>query len=401
MVVTFSYCKTPKTLSISKTTMYVSEIGESFSINISSNTDWTINSSNNWCKAESSQGSDDATIVIEIEKNYTYNERTAIITVYGTDANSVTVSVIQKAGKYILIKSPSSSINWETGQEYTIQWDDNISENVKIELFNSSSYVKTIVESTLSNGSYNWFIPNDFTPEINYRIKIKSISDSVITNYSDYFSVYGTVTDYDGNTYQTLTIGDQEWMVENLKVTCYPNGDSIPNVTADANWGSLGDNDTDDAYCYYDNNEASGYIYGALYTYAAAIGDNWERDNTANQGVCPDGWHLPTDVEWTKLTDYLGGLSTAGGKMKETGTTYWNSPNTGADNSSGFSVLPGSYRHNSNGNFNFMGRNAHFWSATEYYHATSMLRRLGYDYSSVYRGENSKSYGFSVRCLRD
>lgn len=137
-----------------------------------------------------------------------------------------------------------------------------------------------------------------------------------------------TVTDIDGNVYNTVLIGDQCWMKENLKVTHYPNSDEIPYITDNNAWAALGDNNTDDAYCYYNNNSSS--EYGALYTYSAAIADNWQRDNADGQGICPDGWHLPTDAEWTVLIEYLGGSIVAGGKMKESGTSHWNSPNTGA-----------------------------------------------------------------------
>ena len=211
-----------------------------------------------------------------------------------------------------------------------------------------------------------------------------------------------TVTDIDGNTYPTVIIGTQEWMAENLKVTHYPNGDLIPLVTDNTAWANLVDNNPDDAMCYYNNN-ASGEssTYGALYTYAAAIGDDWTRDNTVNQGVCPDGWHLPTDAEWTTLTDYLGGESVAGGKMKEIGTTHWNSPNTGSDNSSGFSALPSGCRYSSDGSFNDLGRNGYWWSATEYNSVGAYYRNLNYFSVPVYRGNYAKSNGFSVRCVRD
>ncbi|PID95338.1 MAG: hypothetical protein CSA95_00230 [Bacteroidetes bacterium] len=105
----------------------------------------------------------------------------------------------------------------------------------------------------------------------------------------------------DGNVYSTVVIGSQCWMQENLKVTHYPNGDAIPYTPDGAAWIALRSNNTDDAYCYYGNNVNS--EYGALYTYAAAIGDNWERDNAEGQGICPEGWHLPTDEEWTVLVD--------------------------------------------------------------------------------------------------
>jgi len=207
------------------------------------------------------------------------------------------------------------------------------------------------------------------------------------------------IQDIDGNTYSVIIIGTQVWMAEDLKVTHYPNGDTIPNVTDNTAWGNLADDNTSDAYCYYNNNTGGeANTYGALYTYAAAIGDNWARDNTANQGVCPDGWHLPTDAEWTILTDYLGGTSVAGGKMKE--IIHWNSPNTGADNSSGFSALPSGIRSN-NGDFGYLGNVGNWWSATEFNSNNTYHRYLYYISTEVFRLNSNKSRGYSVRCVRD
>jgi uncharacterized protein (TIGR02145 family) len=129
-----------------------------------------------------------------------------------------------------------------------------------------------------------------------------------------------------------------------------------------------------------------------------------EASSTTNpsgvQGVCPDGWHLPSDDEWTELTDYLGGTSDAGGKLKETGTTHWNSPNTGATNETGFTALPGGYRF-SNGAFNGIGYNGTWWSATEGSASDAWDRGVNYLDSNVGSYDGSKEVGFSVRCVRD
>ncbi|PID94500.1 MAG: hypothetical protein CSA95_02790 [Bacteroidetes bacterium] len=207
-----------------------------------------------------------------------------------------------------------------------------------------------------------------------------------------------TVTDIDGNRYNTVLIGEQCWMKENLKVTHYPNGDAIPHIVDDDAWAALGDNNTDDAYCYYENDPSS--EYGALYSYVAAIGDNWERDNAEGQGICPEGWHLPTDEEWTVLVDYLGGWDVAGGKMKEVGTAHWQSPNTGATNESGFTALPGGHR-DYNGTFHSVGYDGDWWSATECRSSYAWHRGLRYSAANVYRGDYYESIGFSVRCVRD
>ncbi|MCP4704678.1 MAG: hypothetical protein GY865_08720 [candidate division Zixibacteria bacterium] len=201
-------------------------------------------------------------------------------------------------------------------------------------------------------------------------------------------SEIGTVTDIDGNVYITAKIGDQTWMLQNLKVTNYRNGDPIPNVTDDGAWGGL----STGAYCEYDNDINNVSTYGRLY--------NWHAvDDSRN--IAPEGWHVPTDAEWQTLVDYLGGVSVAGGKMKETGTTHWDSPNTGATNESGFSGLPGGYRYGTTGPFYYVGRTTLFWSSTEYFGLYAWYRTLDYSYSDIGRSNLFKNYGFSVRCVKD
>ena len=210
------------------------------------------------------------------------------------------------------------------------------------------------------------------------------------------------VTDYDGNHYNAVLIGNQIWMAENLKVTHYPDGTAIPLVKDNTAWANLDNNNTDDAYCFYDNDANS--AYGALYTWAAAMGDNAVSSNTnpsGVQGVCPIGWHLPSNAEWTELTTDLGGLAVAGGKMKETGTTHWDSPNTDATNSSGFSALPGAYREEGDGEFYDVGYTGLWWSSTESGGTDAYTRSLYADDAYVYDDPSPKSYGFSVRCVMD
>ncbi len=199
-------------------------------------------------------------------------------------------------------------------------------------------------------------------------------------------SEIGTVTDIDGNVYITAKIGDQTWMLQNLKVTNYRNGDHISNVTDDGAWSSL----STGAYCEYDNDGGNVASYGLLYNWFAV-------DDSRN--IAPEGWHVPTDAEWQTLVDYLGG-ATAGGKLKELGLTHWNSPNTGATNESGFSALPGGYR-SYDGSFLDIGRYASFWSSTESNSSNAWDRFLYYGHSDVSRNFNYKSFGFSVRCVKD
>ncbi len=193
-----------------------------------------------------------------------------------------------------------------------------------------------------------------------------------------------TVTDIDGNVYNTVTIGTQVWMVENLKTTKYRNGDPIPNVTVDATWGGL----TTGAYCWY-NNDAATYkaTYGALYNWYA-VADS--------RNIAPAGWHVPTDAEWTTLTTYLGGENVAGDKLKEVGTAHWITTNTGVTNISGFTALPGGYRNMGIGNYSF------WWSSTENFAAATIwIRKMYISYSNVAREDWPKNEGFYVRCLRD
>ena len=198
----------------------------------------------------------------------------------------------------------------------------------------------------------------------------------------------GTVTDSDGNAYNTVKIGDQVWMAENLKTTKYNDGmTAIPLVTDNTAWSNL----STPGYCWYDNDEATyGDTYGALY--------NWYTVYTGN--LCPTGWHVPSDADWTTLTTYLGGVSVAGGKLKETGTSHWNSPNTGATNESGFTALPGGDRY-LDGLFYDVGDIGSWWSSTEYAPPHAFFRYLGYDDANVGGNYTNKKYGFSVRCVRD
>ena len=228
-----------------------------------------------------------------------------------------------------------------------------------------------------------------------YYVRVYA-TNSAGTAYGDEKSfttfAFGSVTDYDGNTYKTVVIGSQEWMAENLKVTHYADGTEIPLVSGSSAWANL--DNTDKAYCYWNRD-----TYGALYTYAAATnGDN----DGASQGVCPTGWHLPNNEEWTELRDYLGGLYVAGGKMKEIGTTYWHSPNIGATNESGFSALPGGYRSPSDGYFYTIRDSGIWWSSTENTGIKAFYLYITNSYSWFFSGSyRGKSQGLSVRCLRD
>jgi uncharacterized protein (TIGR02145 family) len=197
-----------------------------------------------------------------------------------------------------------------------------------------------------------------------------------------------TIRDIDGNVYTSVTIGTQVWLVQNLKTTRYRNGDLIGTttpatleITAEA---------TPKYQWAYDGNESKVATYGRLYTWYAV---------TDSRNVCPTGWHVPTDDEWTALTDYLGGESVAGGKLKEAGTTHWISPNTGATNESGFTALPGGYR-GINNSFQGLGESSN-WCSHYLQYGTTYMYYMGYNYRGLNRIEAHTEFGFSVRCVMD
>lgn len=200
---------------------------------------------------------------------------------------------------------------------------------------------------------------------------------------------HGTVSDIDGNVYRTVRIGSQEWMADNLKTTRYRNGDAIANVTDNNSWFNL----TSGAYCHYNNDENYVATYGRLY--------NWYAVNDG-RNLAPAGWHVSTDADWAALMTALGGGDVAGGKLKEAGTSHWNSPNAGATNESGFTGLPGGYR-NPDGPCAHIGNIGFWWSATlDNVNADRAWRfTLRYFDSLVERNSYYFMGGMSVRCVKD
>jgi uncharacterized protein (TIGR02145 family) len=198
------------------------------------------------------------------------------------------------------------------------------------------------------------------------------------------FTTQQLVTDIDGNVYHVVTIGTQVWLAENLKTTHYNDGTPIPNVT-DTSWNNL----KTGAYCNYNNSSSNSDTYGRLYNWYAA---------TSSHNICPKGWHVPTDSEWTVLDNYLGGDNVAGGKLKETGTTHWQSPNTGATNETGFSALPGGLFAGTSGN---IGVDGVWWSSTAFRSFDSWYWDTHYSSSALSRSNYGNTIGLSIRCVKD
>lgn len=217
-------------------------------------------------------------------------------------------------------------------------------------------------------------------------------TNSTGTAYGNQITFITPVTDSEGNVYQTVAIGTQVWMAENLKVTLFNDGTPIPLIIDNGEWAGL----SSPGYCWYNNDIVSfKALYGALY--------NWYAVDTASNGsrnICPAGWHVPSDTEWNVLTAYLGGEAVAGGKLKEAGTVHWQSPNTGATNESGFSAFPGGAR-NYNGWPDSMGTRGSFWSSTESSQSMAWSFLIFYNSSSLLRLDSDKRCGMSVRCIKD
>ena len=220
-------------------------------------------------------------------------------------------------------------------------------------------------------------------------------TNSAGTAYGDDVVFNTMIADVDGNTYNTVTIGTQVWMADNLATTKYRNNSGIPNVTSDALWIAA----TTPAYCWYNNDIGNKTAYGAMY--------NWFTVNTGN--LCPTGWHVPTDDEFVTMEEYLG-LNPAnaydwtwrgtdqGTQMKN--TFGWNASGNGT-NTSGFTALPGGYRYVATGTFNDVGNIAYFWTASEVDAATSLYRRLDYNQTGIYRSGVEKQAGKYVRCVKN
>lgn len=200
------------------------------------------------------------------------------------------------------------------------------------------------------------------------------------------FQINSIITDIDGNAYHTVRIGSQIWMAENLRTTRYANGDPIPYVEESTIWSGL----IIGAYCWYHSEAEDEIPFGKLYNWYAAADTN---------NVCPSGWHVPTDAEWTTLTNFLGGLNNTGGLMKETGTLHWLSPNTGATNDSGFTGLGGGGRNYNGSGYDF-GKRGNYWSASGF-SDLGYFRELIYNDADVGVYVTNKRVGLSIRCLKD
>ena len=289
----------------------------------------------------------------------------------------------------------------------------------------SKGATPTVADSVTIDGSgAGSFVSSltNLTADTQYHVRAYA-TNTVGTGYGEVrpfqteSAVTGTVTDVDGNTYETVKIGNQWWMAENLRVTHYrgggkyptaapgtqswmnenslvahsSSGDAIPLVTDDAAWSALASG----AYCYYNNDGNNADIYGCLYNWYAL---------TDSREIAPLDWRVPTDADWQTLINFVGGRTVAGGALKEVGTAHWASPNTGATDAVGFAALPGGYRL-IQGDYRNIGNVALLWSSTEDNSSPGLAWAWYqglYNTSAVTnRMSDSKKIGMSVRCVRD
>lgn len=250
----------------------------------------------------------------------------------------------------------------------------------------------TAVWSNKSIPEYNTNIILNYDITVDYRFctcnTLNANGHKITVNPGVFLFVFGTnPVDFDGNYYDTVTIGSQVWMKENLKVTHYRDGTPIQNITVDSLWKL----NLTGAYSNYNNDTQYVSAHGRLY--------NWQAVNNPAK-LCPAKWHVPSDSEWTILINYLGGETDASKAIKDTGTRYWFYNNMGATNSTGFTAIPGGSRRE-DGSFEDIGGDALWWSSTEYNTISAMYRYLPYDLATIFSGFALKTLGYSVRCLRD
>ena len=320
-------------------------------------------------------------LAVSCEKESSNNGQFAVLTT--TDVIAVTNSTATCGGD---VTSSGSSVVTVRG----ICWSKNTT--------------PTVLDSSISvgfgEGPFTWSLTG-LTPNTIYYLRAYATNSSG-TAYGRVVSFTtlqaNEVTDIDGNIYHTVTIGLQVWMVENLKVSHYRNGDAIPDITNASEWG----NQANGAYCDYSNSPGNSTIYGRLYNWYAV---------TDPRNICPSGWHVPTDDEWTILMTYLGvvykdGNSNPGGLLKEAGTAHWTTPNTGATNETGFTALPGGMR-DPNGQFFLNDTSGYWWSSTSagiITHTRSdnaEARSISNASGSVTFSKDLVLHGYSLRCIKD
>ena len=270
-------------------------------------------------------------------------------------------------------------------------WDDNGYEVTARGFCWSTTINPTLADSKTSDGGGTGLFKStltELTPNTKYYVRsyatnIKGTSYGAETSFT---TLAGFIQDISGNSYRIIQVGMQVWMAENLKTTKYSYGESIQSVTDGTQWTGI----VTGAFCLYDNDEENVTVYGRLYNWYAV---------SDSRNVCPAGWRIPTREDWITLIDNSGGESVAGIRLKETGTIYWQSPNTDASNETGFTALPGGFR-GQDGTFSSICQTCFFWSSTPIGPNYAQHYILTYSDKSVILSESHKNTGGSIRCIK-
>jgi len=280
-----------------------------------------------------------------------------------TNANGL---VTLEIGNGTPVTGTFSDIDWSTGVYYI---------KVETDPTGGTDYTMTVTSQLLSV-PYALYAKTSGTTDILEELGL------IANNYS------GTMSDLEGNVYKTVKIGTQTWMAENLRANAFNNGSEVPLVNGNTDWANL----SGSGHCYYWSSGeyfALRGLFGALY--------NWYA--VANGNLCPTGWHVPTDGEWTTLINYLGGTSIAGGKLKARGSYYWED-SSGATNDFGFNALPGGYRQSNGVYFNCF-KYGSWWSSSEYNSNDGISRFIDSVTNQIYWSNDDKNLGLSVRCIKN
>jgi uncharacterized protein (TIGR02145 family) len=317
------------------------------------------------------------------------------------------------------ITSPVYDSDFTIGEIVIISVDANDSDGTITEV---RFYIDEIGVASLSSFpyTYEWNTSNEAIGNHKIKVTVKD-DDNDIAETTIYISIIedlSFVQDYDGNIYKTILIGDQLWMAENLRTTHLADGTEIQLIESNSLWSAL--DFQDQAMCYYENSQENATKYGALYTWEVAVNSsNGSSFNPSEvQGVCPDGWHLPSDEEWKELEMYLGMSETDANSYEYRGTNegskiagssvFWQNGILKSNyhfGTIGFNAIPAGSR-GSSGSFTANGEYATFWTASNSYAQYAWCRKLNYNYSQIFRGGDIWHYGykgngFSVRCVKD
>ncbi len=320
----------------------------------------------------------------------TPNSNANDVTISGFDCSGVKITGTLKKGE--VATGVSATLTYTGGNAKTYLAKSYTSTGV-------TGLTASLLAGTLANGEGTLQFLISGTPATvgtaNIYIAFGGKSCSINVNVEDEATIIGkpgpNIIDVEGNSYNTVYIGMQCWFAENLRVSKYNDGTPIPNITNNTQW----ENNTTGAWVFYTKYVDSNSKYGKLYNWYAV-----SPTTNGNKNVCPTGWHMPSNVEWKILTDYLGGEWVAGGKMKEVGINNWNSPNKNASNSSLFTGLPGGIRGN-NGGYSAIGSLGFWWSSSEYDNKNAWYLSLSSSSGGSGIYNNPKGDGLSIRCLKD